>query len=755
MRFHEKQIAPPADWTTFESLCHALFKLVWDDPTAQKNGRLGQAQCGVDVFGLPTNRVRYWGVQCKGKNSNYGSEAEWSEVLKEVVKADKFSPPLERWIFATTVPVDANLQKAARELTEERLATGLFRVDVLGWEEIHSLISKYPAVIQEFYPEHVDKVSEVIESLTILESVTEKLEANSAKPELLNIQNALHQIMKSIDGSEPVAAACQQLAEQLGVTKHLIERLLNRVRSDKVPEEKWADALDTLVIDYNKLLENARSITGDDTRLNELDLKSQSFIADGNFTEAEKALLEAVSLDDEKVQMAAEDLEEIKANASKRREMLGQSAKINGDYVNSAEWFRSAAEMLPTSDVDKRHELLCYALASNRLVVGSNGDANAYDAGVKIGSDLLSEIRRDDNPMLWADARVELASIHLCMHTYHRDDPSRVEIASQILEGSENFYDYSANKKEWIAAQNTHGVVWLELASESPAPADYEVAARHFEHLLRKVSPDEDFHGFVDAQLNLGVALLEFGRRQPSWQALQGAIRCSDIVLPMVNDFPNHSYKALSNKAFAQSTLADGIKAATEQDKSVQKTLLEDSIRNSEKSIELANNLPVFDDVELANLRNFLAIAKYRLGGSTKSEKEVRDAIAITVEIESVWTRERLPDRWAALQNNLGSMYRTLAYICGERMYYAEASKYYKACLQVGRNENHGTDFIQLVQDYSTTVIQNPVSNAADYLHAQNYIDQVLNIRGVSEAQTHRINEISEKLNEFILKSEA
>ena len=151
MQFRAKQIAPPKEWGTFEDLCHALFKQVWEDPLAQKNGRRGQAQCGVDIFGsLNGGSESYWGVQCKGKDSNYGSKAEWSEVLTEIAKAEKFSPKLDKWIFATTAPADATLQKAAREISVERKAKGLFSIDVLGWEEIQALMSGTPEVITEF-----------------------------------------------------------------------------------------------------------------------------------------------------------------------------------------------------------------------------------------------------------------------------------------------------------------------------------------------------------------------------------------------------------------------------------------------------------------------------------------------------------------------------------------------------------------------------------------------------------------------------
>jgi hypothetical protein len=176
MQFRAKQIAPPKDWGTFEDLCHALFKQVWHDLTAQKNGRRGQTQHGVDVFGSPNgDRRSYRGVQCKGKESNYGSKAKWSEVQSEIAKAEKFSPKLHHWIFATTAPADATLQKAARELSSTRLAKGLFSVDVLGWEEIQALLATAPEVITEFYPEHADHLPQVIEALRALPCLEAKL----------------------------------------------------------------------------------------------------------------------------------------------------------------------------------------------------------------------------------------------------------------------------------------------------------------------------------------------------------------------------------------------------------------------------------------------------------------------------------------------------------------------------------------------------------------------------------------------------
>jgi hypothetical protein len=207
MQFRAKQIAPPKEWGTFEDLCHALFKRLWRDPLAQKNGRRGQAQHGVDIFGSPNgHRQIYFGVQCKGKDGNYGNKVKWSEVLTEIAKAEKFSPNLDKWILATTAPSDAKLQEAAREISVERRRKGLFSVDVLGWEEIQALMAGAPDVIAEFYPEHADHLSQVVEVLRSLPSLEARLaclvERIDAKPFEPTSSSALKSERSTIFGTE-------------------------------------------------------------------------------------------------------------------------------------------------------------------------------------------------------------------------------------------------------------------------------------------------------------------------------------------------------------------------------------------------------------------------------------------------------------------------------------------------------------------------------------------------------------------------
>jgi hypothetical protein len=166
MDFNERQIAAPRYWQKFEDVCLSIFRNVWEDPTAQKNGRSGQRQHGTDISGTASYaNGAVHGVQCKGKDVGLGATVSEKELRDEVAKARNFTPALSHWILATTAPKDAGIEQLAREITAEHQASGLFKVQVLGWEDLQSLMARFPAVIEEHYPDQAPAILLMLERL--------------------------------------------------------------------------------------------------------------------------------------------------------------------------------------------------------------------------------------------------------------------------------------------------------------------------------------------------------------------------------------------------------------------------------------------------------------------------------------------------------------------------------------------------------------------------------------------------------------
>ena len=146
------RLPPPAKWQDFEDLCADLWRRIWRDANTQKNGRQGQPQNGVDIFGRPDNGALWAGVQCKDKNEDLGSALTEKELLLEIAKAKQFTPKLSAFTIATTGARDATIQERARLLTQEHRKNELFDVAVWCWEDVLARLNDFPEVITLHFP---------------------------------------------------------------------------------------------------------------------------------------------------------------------------------------------------------------------------------------------------------------------------------------------------------------------------------------------------------------------------------------------------------------------------------------------------------------------------------------------------------------------------------------------------------------------------------------------------------------------------
>ena len=86
------QIRPPENWQDFELLCKKLWGEIWNCPDIiKRNGRSGQKQCGVDIYGTPNGSTEYYGIQCKGKDNYTHAQLTKKEIDAEITKAKKMS----------------------------------------------------------------------------------------------------------------------------------------------------------------------------------------------------------------------------------------------------------------------------------------------------------------------------------------------------------------------------------------------------------------------------------------------------------------------------------------------------------------------------------------------------------------------------------------------------------------------------------------------------------------------------------------
>jgi hypothetical protein len=138
----KKQLPKPEYWTDFEDLCKKLWGEIWKCPEIKKNGRKGQEQHGVDVYGIPFGETQFYGIQCKGKDEYSHSKLTIKEIDSEIEKVKKFTPPLKKLYFVTTSNKDSLIEEYVRSRDVEHRTTGLFEVHIYSWEDIVDLITE-------------------------------------------------------------------------------------------------------------------------------------------------------------------------------------------------------------------------------------------------------------------------------------------------------------------------------------------------------------------------------------------------------------------------------------------------------------------------------------------------------------------------------------------------------------------------------------------------------------------------------------
>jgi len=137
----KKSIRKPLIWQDFESLCKILWGEIWGiSDKIKKNGRLGQPQAGVDVYGVPKGKIKYSAIQCKGKDDYSDAVITKKEIDTEIKNAKLFKPELETFIFATTANKDSVIEQYVREKDMESRADGGFEILIYCWEDIADLI---------------------------------------------------------------------------------------------------------------------------------------------------------------------------------------------------------------------------------------------------------------------------------------------------------------------------------------------------------------------------------------------------------------------------------------------------------------------------------------------------------------------------------------------------------------------------------------------------------------------------------------
>lgn len=141
----------PINWDEFEHITLSSLKIRWNSPNLQRNGRQGQGDVGVDIYG-EDDLGRNVGIQCKLTKKN---SVDFGIIQAEISNAEKFQPPLAAYYLAVSAPNDAKIQREVRLYSQQRLTENKFPVGILFWEDIIQDLIKDINVFKMHYPQFI------------------------------------------------------------------------------------------------------------------------------------------------------------------------------------------------------------------------------------------------------------------------------------------------------------------------------------------------------------------------------------------------------------------------------------------------------------------------------------------------------------------------------------------------------------------------------------------------------------------------
>lgn len=236
-------LPPPSSWDEFEVICADLWMEIWADRNAQRYGRTGQRQNGVDIFGRDRDGANC-AAQCKGKSNWPPSKLSTAEVDAEIEKAKKFSLPIQEFLILTTAANDVTVQDHVNEINSNPSSGISFRVVVLSWSEIYQRLSSHKTLLEKHYPGNFRKPIPAgifdREAIRILDELVQSRFFGNTNTEQTATQLS-ERILENdlIDASSSVRSRCLAWCSRLLSTKHAsrAKKLLEQANSIFVCEE--------------------------------------------------------------------------------------------------------------------------------------------------------------------------------------------------------------------------------------------------------------------------------------------------------------------------------------------------------------------------------------------------------------------------------------------------------------------------------------------------------------------------------------
>lgn len=329
--------------------------------------------------------------------------------------------------------------------------------------------------------------------------------------------------------------------------------------------------------------------------------------------------------------------------------LLRQRSEAVAAYRGSVDWLRASIisqrnlRRMLDARLDPRHwalvnAKLCY---EQRLLGDYESNPQHYEDALAACRETLNARPREKFPRDWAASQINQASSLIRLHYYAGDRTAAIrrlrEAEAALLKAAE-VIDRQLTPQLWIVQQRNLGTTYLRLG-------ELTQAGESADHFAR------------------GIALLKtaLSGQDPAFQPLDWAITQQNICLALYQHGMRLGGDGMAMVQEARSRCAEALDYLSPE--------------NTTLSWAMVQN----------NLAASTAILAQMEGNATR----LRQAIGSFRAAQAVYRRDRLPEKWAETELNLGELQCNLALLEGEAAPLDQAARHLDAALEVFIEKGH------------------------------------------------------------------
>ncbi|HYZ64332.1 MAG TPA: hypothetical protein VE650_17920, partial [Acetobacteraceae bacterium] len=328
----------------------------------------------------------------------------------------------------------------------------------------------------------------------------------------------------------PLVGAIGDLSRKLGITEDATKTLLRIVGEQDVPLERLSETLARVATDYKRLQAQAAALKPENPVARDLVERAKAEIGAGRFGKAHELLdaarqaqlAAAAQARQLREQAHAAELAQLRGAATATA-VEGELAVTEGSYLQAAELFRQAADLLPP---ELKKEASGYRMSEAGALYRQGherGDNPALQRSIAAFRSVLDDVRREQAPEQWADVQDALANALTALGE-REGGTARLEEAAAAYRAALEAVPRERDPLRWALTESNLGTVLNTLGERESGTTLLEQAVAAHRAALEERTRERDPIGWATTQLNLGAALWALGQRQTATVTLEQAI---------------------------------------------------------------------------------------------------------------------------------------------------------------------------------------------------------------------------------------